>query len=100
MSFIVISDWKEQNILFFSTLLHEESLILNTYSAWLKPITKCLKRPIPICYANLSRLLKHVHNLMFGLLLHGVAIGGVKAGAERRLLKGGEQRKGEIRGGS
>lgn len=51
-------------------------------------------------YTNLLRLLKHVHNLVFVLLLHGVAIGGREAGVGKMLLKGREQRKGEVRGGN
>lgn len=42
---------------------------------------------------NLLRLLKHIHNLIFGLLLHGVATGGTDAGAGRKLLKGGDRRR-------
>lgn len=81
---------KNKIFFFFLILLYEELLILNIYLVWFKFIIKCLKRLILICYVNLLRLLKYVYNLMFGLFLYGVVIGGVKVGVERRLLKGGE----------
>lgn len=35
-------------------------------------------------YINLLRPSKHIHNLIFGLLLHDVTIGGIETGAGRR----------------
>lgn len=84
----------------FFNLLNEETLILNTYIAWCKPITKYLKWPILICYINLLRPLKHSHNLIFGLLLHGVATGGIEAGWGWEFTKGRRTEKGEISGGN